>query len=70
MKQATKPSLPGSQMQKTLFLIILLICMAISTKGQEPLSSDSLTVREILIEGNYVTSKKVIFRELDFLISA
>lgn len=56
-------------MQKKFFLITLLICLAISLNGQESLSSDSLTVREILIEGNFVTSKKVIFRELAFGIN-
>ena len=56
-------------MQKRLFFILILINLVISTNGQEVLSSDSLTIGEILITGNFVTSRKVILRELDFVIN-
>ena len=56
-------------MQKKLSFITLLTCLTVSAEGQQSLSSDSLTIREILIEGNFITSRKVIFRELDFAIN-
>jgi outer membrane protein assembly factor BamA len=51
------------------FNIILLLCLTISIKGQKSKPTDSLTIGEILINGNYITSKKVIFRELDFRLN-
>jgi len=49
--------------------ILLLLCLTISIYGQKFKSADSLTIDEILINGNYITSKKVIFRELDFRLN-
>jgi outer membrane protein assembly factor BamA len=56
-------------MYRKLFLLTLLTYSAMPAGGRELLSSDSLVVREILIEGNNVTNKKVIYRELDFVIN-
>ena len=52
--------------KKNLFLIIFSCCLRVILNGQELNSSDTLLVREIKIEGNFVSSKKVIFRELTF----
>lgn len=38
-------------------------------KGQETQSSDRLFIREIKIEGNHITSKKIILRELVFKLN-
>jgi len=53
-------------MLRNLFLIIFSCCLRVTLNGQELNSSDTLLVREIKIEGNFVSSKKVIFRELTF----
>jgi outer membrane protein assembly factor BamA len=52
-----------------IYIIILLLCLTISIKGQRSKSADGLAIREILINGNFITSKKVIFRELDFRLN-
>jgi outer membrane protein assembly factor BamA len=56
-------------MQKNLLLIISFCLFRASLFGQELLSSDSLKVQQINIEGNHITSKKVIYRELVFKIN-
>jgi outer membrane protein assembly factor BamA len=56
-------------MRIKIFFTIILSCVVVVLKGQVFPSTDSLTVREILIEGNFVTKKKVIFRELDFKVN-
>jgi outer membrane protein assembly factor BamA len=55
-------------MHKNLLLISVFACLAVSINGQIR-NSGNLIIREILIEGNYVTNKKIIFRELDFKIN-
>ena len=57
-------------MLKNVFLIIIICCLGSSLRGQELLPSDSLKVQEINIEGNFMTSKKVIYRELVFKINS
>lgn len=52
-----------------IFNITLLFCFNVSIYGQEYSRTDSLTIGEIIINGNYVTSRKVIFRELDFKLN-
>jgi outer membrane protein assembly factor BamA len=52
-----------------IYFIQILFCLTISIKGQGSKVSDSLNIREILITGNYVTSNRVIFRELDFKVN-
>jgi len=52
-----------------IYNITILLCLTISIKGQDSNHADSLTIGEILINGNYITSKKVIFRELDFRLN-
>jgi outer membrane protein assembly factor BamA len=52
-----------------IYIIIFSLCLPISIKGQESKHSDSLTVGEIIVKGNYVTSKRVIYRELDFKLN-
>jgi len=52
-----------------IYNITILLCLTISIKGQDSNHADSLTIGEILIKGNYITSKKVIFRELDFRLN-
>ena len=49
--------------------LILLVCLTISLEAHVTQPTDSLTIQEIIIVGNYVTNKKVIFRELDFKIN-
>jgi hypothetical protein len=56
-------------MKKNIYLVLFLIFLSASMQGQEQKFSDSLTVGDISIEGNIVTNKKVIFRELDFAIN-
>lgn len=59
-------------MKKILFLISSLIPLCLSAAAREGSisdTSDSLLVTEIIIEGNYVTSRKYILRELDFTIN-
>jgi hypothetical protein len=56
-------------MQRNLFLIIIFCFSVLELKGQELLSSDSLKIGDIKIEGNFITSKKIIFRELIFKIN-
>ena len=55
-------------MHKKVFLIAVFTCLVVSINGQIR-NSGNLIIKEILIEGNYVTNKKVIFRELDFKIN-
>jgi outer membrane protein assembly factor BamA len=57
-------------MQKNLFLIITFYLFHPSLNGQEGILSDSLKVQQINIEGNHITSKKVIYRELVFKINS
>src|SRR5665647_932275 len=52
-----------------IYNITILLCLTISIKGQDSNHADSLTIGEILIKGNYITSKKVILRELDFRLN-
>ena len=52
-----------------IYNITILLCLTISIKGQGSNHTDSLTIGEILIKGNYITSKKVILRELDFRLN-
>ena len=56
-------------MYRNLILIIVSYSLPYSLRGQEVFSSDSLKVQEINIEGNSVTSKKFINRELVFKIN-
>lgn len=56
-------------MQRNLFLIIIFCFSGFALNGQELFSSDSLNIGEIKIEGNFVTSKTVIYRELTFKIN-
>lgn len=56
-------------MHQKIYLLLLLLCLFFSAEGQDSTLSDSVTIREIIIKGNYVTNKKVIFRELDFKIN-
>lgn len=56
-------------MQRNLFLIIIFCFSGFALNGQELFSSDSLNIGEIKIEGNFVTSKKIIYRELTFKIN-
>jgi outer membrane protein assembly factor BamA len=56
-------------MQRNLLLIIIFCYLNFSLNGQEILSSDSLKIGEIIIEGNFITRKKVIYRELTFKIN-
>jgi outer membrane protein assembly factor BamA len=56
-------------MQRTIILIIIFYSLSSSLKGQEIFSSDSLKIQEINIEGNFITSKKFIYRELVFKIN-
>lgn len=56
-------------MNYRIYNIILLLFLTSSIKCQESKPSDSLTIGEILVNGNYITSKKVIFRELDFRLN-
>jgi hypothetical protein len=56
-------------LQRNLFLIILFCFLGLELNSQELFSSDSLNVQEIKIEGNFVTSKKVIYREVTFKIN-
>jgi outer membrane protein assembly factor BamA len=51
-------------MLRKLFLIIIFCSLKFVLNGQELTSSDTLLVSEINIEGNFVSSKKVILREL------
>ena len=53
-------------MHYKIYVITLLFCLTISIRGQDSKLSDSLKVGEIIITGNYVTSNRVIYRELDF----
>jgi outer membrane protein assembly factor BamA len=55
-------------MRGKLFLVLVLFNPATLSKGQDSLSSDSLTIREIIVEGNNITSNKLILRELDFRV--
>jgi outer membrane protein assembly factor BamA len=56
-------------MRRIFFLFIISVLIISSLKGQEISSSDSLKINEINIEGNFITSKKVIYRELVFKIN-
>ena len=56
-------------MYRNLILIIVSYSLPYSLRGQEVFSSDSLKVQEINIEGNSITSKKFIYRELVFKIT-
>jgi outer membrane protein assembly factor BamA len=56
-------------MQRNLMLIIFFYLLNSSLKGQDKSSQDSLKIGEINIEGNFITSKKFIFRELIFKIN-
>jgi hypothetical protein len=56
-------------MLKYFFPIILFYCLQINVNGKDFHSSDSLIVSEIKIEGNFVTNKKIIFRELAFKLN-
>jgi outer membrane protein assembly factor BamA len=60
---------PVRLMQIKLSIIIVFCCLESVLNGQELKSSDSLIVSEIKIEGNFVSSKKVIYRELAFKIN-
>ena len=53
-------------MQKTVFLYIVLHLLELSINGQELKFSDSLKVGDIIIEGNNVTKRKIVLRELAF----
>jgi outer membrane protein assembly factor BamA len=53
-------------MIRNLFLISVICCLEIALKGQGLVSSDSLIVKQINIEGNIVSSRKVIYREVAF----
>ena len=61
--------MPGCISKRNLILIVLFCFQGLKLNGQEMFSSDSLIVGGIIIEGNFVTSKKVIFRELTFKIN-
>jgi len=56
-------------MQRNLMLIIIFYLLNSSLKGQDKSPQDSLKIGEINIEGNFITSKKFIFRELIFKIN-
>jgi outer membrane protein assembly factor BamA len=56
-------------MLKYLVSITLLCCIYIRGFCIDNASPDSLTVGEIKIEGNFVTSRKIIYRELAFKIN-
>lgn len=53
-------------MLRNLFLINFFCCLEFALSAQGLNSSDSLIVREIKIEGNIVSSRKVIYREVAF----
>jgi outer membrane protein assembly factor BamA len=55
-------------MHKKLSLVAVFAFLAVSVNCQVP-DSDILIIKDISVEGNYVTSKKIIFRELDFKIN-
>ena len=55
-------------MLKKLLLTVIMTAFEVVSFCQT-LNSDSLVIKEIIITGNYVTNKKVIFRELDFRIN-
>lgn len=56
-------------MQKNLFLIIVFCILEFSLDAQEMDSSARLFIGEIKIEGNRITSKKIIYRELVFKVN-
>lgn len=56
-------------MQKNLFLIILFCFLKFTLYAQEMDSTARLFIQEIKIEGNHITSKRLIFRELAFKIN-
>lgn len=58
-----------SQMQNRIYIITILFCLNITSKGQIHLATDSLIIKEIIINGNFVTSRKVVLRELDFEVN-
>jgi outer membrane protein assembly factor BamA len=51
------------------YSITIFLCLAIPVKGRGTEQPDSLTIGEILIKGNYITSTKIINRELDFTLN-
>jgi outer membrane protein assembly factor BamA len=53
-------------MKENQFLILIFWSFSCILNGQELISSDSLDIKEIIIEGNFVTSKRIINRELAF----
>ncbi len=55
-------------MNERLFLLTLFCLLAQQLNGQDTSSADSLKITEINIQGNFITSKKFIFRELVFKI--
>jgi outer membrane protein assembly factor BamA len=56
-------------MQRYLLLFIILFTLKYSVKGNISDPSDKLLIAEIKLEGNRITSKKIIFRELAFKIN-
>jgi outer membrane protein assembly factor BamA len=56
-------------MIQKLFLISIICCLEFALSGQGLNSSDTLIVKEIKIEGNFVSSRKVIYREVAFKIN-
>jgi outer membrane protein assembly factor BamA len=60
--------LTGNLLHRIIVLTIIFSCLVSILEGQELSPSDTLIVREIIIEGNFVTSKQVILRELDFKV--
>jgi hypothetical protein len=52
-----------------LLIIVAFCCLVLKLNGQELNPSDSLFVSEIKIEGNFVSSKKIIYRELVFKLN-
>ncbi len=56
-------------MRLKLIILVALCCLQLKLNGQEMVQSDSLIISEINIEGNFVSSKRVINRELVFKIN-
>jgi len=55
-------------MRRNILLFMIFVFINSFLKGQEVSSTDSLKINAINIEGNFITSKKVIYRELIFKI--
>ena len=56
-------------MQRNHILVIIFYFLSFSLKAQDISLTDSLKVQEINVEGNFITSDKVVYRELVFKIN-